>query len=186
MGDVVDTLSRRRLGRDELARIWTIDRREIVERVYRLDGGRLVLRDDFFDVRGWPPGEADHYGPVLRAAFDRGAAVSGIFDGDQLVAVAVTDVRPLGPRGDLVQLMFLHVANGYRDRGLGRELFDEAMAIAADRGAAGLYVSATPSEHTVVFYLGRGCRVTLDPDPELFALEPEDIHFECRRRIAGR
>jgi hypothetical protein len=24
-----------------------------------------------------------------------------------------------------------------------------------------------------------GCRVVIKPDPELFELEPEDIHFEC-------
>jgi hypothetical protein len=24
-----------------------------------------------------------------------------------------------------------------------------------------------------------GCRVTTHPDPELLALEPEDIHLEC-------
>jgi hypothetical protein len=48
-------------------------------------------------------------------------------------------------------------------------------------GAAGLYVSATPSENTVDFYRRRGCRITPDADPELLAPEPEDIHFECRR-----
>lgn len=42
-------------------------------------------------------------------------------------------------------------------------------------------ISAAPSEHsehTVHFYLRCGCAVTLDPDPELYALEPEDIRFE--------
>ena len=48
-------------------------------------------------------------------------------------------------------------------------------------GAMGLYVSATTSENTVDFYRRRGCRVTPDADPKLLALEPEDIHFECRR-----
>jgi hypothetical protein len=54
-----------------------------------------------------------------------------------------------------------------------------AKAEAIRRGAKSIYVSATPSEHTVDFYLRAGCRVTLEPDPALLELEPEDIHFEC-------
>jgi hypothetical protein len=42
-----------------------------------------------------------------------------------------------------------------------------------------LYISATPSENTINFYLRSGCRVTAQLDPELFALEPKDIHLEC-------
>jgi hypothetical protein len=42
-----------------------------------------------------------------------------------------------------------------------------------------LYISATPSQNTVDFYLKRGCQVTGDPDPELWELEPEDIHLVC-------
>jgi len=177
-----DGLTRRRLRRDELDRIWEIDRRETVERTYRVAADELVLRDDFFDIRGWPPHEAEQYEPILADAFDRGAVFSGVFDGSRLVAVGVTDALPRGRAGDLRQLSFLHVAHGYRDRGLGAELFEEAMEFAAARGAAGLYVSATPSEHTIAFYLGRGCRVTDRPDPDLLALEPDDIHLECRRR----
>ena len=46
------------------------------------------------------------------------------------------------------------------------------------RGAEWMYISATPSENTIGFYLRLGCRVALEPDPELFELEPEDIHLE--------
>ena len=46
-------------------------------------------------------------------------------------------------------------------------------------GAAGLYISATPTENTIRFYLGLGCRVIPQPDPQLFAEESEDIHLEC-------
>ena len=84
-----------------------------------------------------------------------------------------------GPRRDLLQLVLLHVDRRYRDQGLGRQLFVRAEAGARARGAPGLYVSATPSRHTVSFYHGCGCRVLAEPDPELFAVEPEDIHLIC-------
>jgi hypothetical protein len=51
------------------------------------------------------------------------------------------------------------------------------VARARELGARQLYVSATPSENTVRFYLRLGCRVTDDVDATLFNLEPEDIHL---------
>jgi len=54
-----------------------------------------------------------------------------------------------------------------------------AKATAREQGAKQLYISATPSENTVNFYLRLGCRVTAQPDPELLELEPKDIHLEC-------
>jgi hypothetical protein len=60
---------------------------------------------------------------------------------------------------------------------LGQRLFGLAAVEAKKRGAKRMYISATPSQHTVAFYLRLRCEVTPEPDPELLALEPEDIHF---------
>ena len=79
----------------------------------------------------------------------------------------------------MLQLLFLHVGQAYRDLGLGRRLFGIAKDMAGQKGARRLYISATPSEHTINFYLRLGCIVTREPDVELLALEPEDIHLEC-------
>jgi len=62
---------------------------------------------------------------------------------------------------------------------LGTQLFELAKATAREKGARPLYISATPSEKTVNFYLRLGCAVAGEPDPELIELEPEDIHLEC-------
>jgi hypothetical protein len=52
------------------------------------------------------------------------------------------------------------------------------MATAPERGAHRLYISATPSENTVNFYVRLGCTVAKEPDSDLSELEPEDIHLE--------
>jgi len=170
----------RALARDEVALIWTIDRSEVIERVYSLRDGELVLRPEYFDMRGWPPGEQERYTPLLLQCFDRGGTFTGAFDNGRLVGAVVMDTLPLGPERDLVQLKMLHVSSAYRKRGLGARLFAHAREIARQRGARGLYISATPSENTIRFYQRQGCVVTPAPDPELLALEPEDIHLECR------
>jgi predicted N-acetyltransferase YhbS len=167
------------LSRGEIPHIWTIDRREVIENIYTLQDGELRLKPDYFDVRGWPPGEAETYTPLLYDCFDRGGVFYGAFEGEQLAGVAILDTKFIGPNHDLLQLKFLHVSYAFRGQGLGKLLFEKASEAARERGAKGLYVSATPSENTINFYLHRGCRPISTPDPELFALEPEDIHLEC-------
>ncbi len=168
----------RLLRRDSLERIWEIDRREVIETVYGLVDGALALRPEHHDVKGWPPGEPERYTPILYDCFDRGGWFHGSFDGPKLVGVAVLDGRFIAGDRRQLQLAFLHVGSGYRDRGLGRELFRLAADEARRRKARELYISATPSQHTIDFYLGLGCALAREPDPALFALEPEDIHLE--------
>jgi predicted acetyltransferase len=168
----------RELERHEIRDLWSIDRSEVIDRVYHRDGDELVLEPEHYDMTGWPAAEMERDGPVLLDCFDRGGTFYGAFDGDTLVGAAVLESRFIGRAGDRLQLKFLHVGRRYRRTGLGRALFDEAVARARALGARRLYVSATPSENTVRFYLRRGCRVTDDVDADLFALEPEDIHME--------
>jgi predicted N-acetyltransferase YhbS len=129
-------------------------------------------------VSGWPPGESDLYLPILLDTHDRQGYFEAAFDGDRLAGVAVVDPRPRGAHGELVQLEFFHVSRPYRKAGLGSRLFESAKVAAVAFGARGLYISATPSENTVNFYRAKGCVLSPQPDPELFALEPEDIHLE--------
>jgi predicted N-acetyltransferase YhbS len=174
-----DALPARLLTRDELSLVWTIDRREIIHHLYALRDGELHLVPDFYDVRGWPDGEAEHYTPILFDCHDRGGWCLGMFDGARLVAAVIVDNDPLGPRRDMLQLKFLHVSHDWRGRGLGEHLYRAARAQARSMGAERLYVSATPSQRTIDFYLRLGFTVSTSPDPALYALEPEDIHLEA-------
>lgn len=65
-----------------------------------------------------------------------------------------------------------------RNQALGKKLIDKTKEKAKELGAKSLYISATPSLNTVRFYLGLGCELVSELNPELFRLEPEDIHLE--------
>jgi predicted N-acetyltransferase YhbS len=171
-------LTGRELARHEIERVWDIDRAEVVEAVYYLEHGSLVLKPERWEMAGWPAGEAAQYRPLLLQAFDRGGWFYGLFDDDRLIGVAVLDGKRIGRRGDLLQLKFMHLSCAHRHEGLGRRLFELCAARAREAGVRGMYISATPSQHTVDFYLRLGCVLTSDPDAELMALEPEDIHLE--------
>ncbi|WP_186031654.1 GNAT family N-acetyltransferase [Burkholderia gladioli] len=173
-----DALAGRLLARDELPLVWTIDRREIIHHMYVLRDGALQLVPEFHDVDGWPEGEAEHYTPLLLDCHDRGGWCLGSFEGARLVAAVIVDSRPIGANGELRQLKFLHVSRDWRGCGLGEQLYREAAAQALAMGAARLYVSATPSQGTIDFYLRLGFTPSASPDPALYALEPEDLHLE--------
>ena len=170
----------RPLRRHELANVWSIDRREYIGRVYRVRGSELVLEEHDFDVPGWAPGQAEADTPRLLDCFDHGGSCEGAFEGSTLVGVSVLESRFIGRNDDQLQLKFLHISRDSRGSGLGRTLFERAATQARQLGARKLYVSATPSENTVRFYLARGCQLAQEVDEGLFALEPDDIHLELK------
>lgn len=168
----------RELTRSEIPYIWQIDRSEVIDNIYYLRDGKLVLKPEHYDMRGWPPGEPEHYMPIFLDCFNRGSYFWGAFQGDLLVGVVVLVNHFLGSAKDTLQLKFLHVSNNFRKHGLGKKLFLLAAEKAIEIGAKKMYVSSTPSENTVSFYLRLGCVLATEIDAELFALEPEDIHLE--------
>ena len=172
-------ITTRGLLREEIEQIWGIDRSEVIENVYYFEQGVLVLKPEHFEAQGWPPVEAEKFTPILYDCFDRGGWFCGAFDEEKLVGTAIIESKFIGKNREKLQLKFLHVSRAYRNRGLGKQLFELSRLTARQRCARGLYISATPSENTVNFYLRLGSAVTEEPDPELFAFEPEDIHLEC-------
>lgn len=80
-------------------------------------------------------------------------------------------------RPGVAQLAYLHVSNGSRGRGIGGRLSDALEELARDAGDTSMVVSATPSLNTVRFYERRGFEPMEEPLPELYELEPEDVHL---------
>ena len=169
----------RRLARKELARVREIDRTERIDVLYVQRGTRLEERRGDFSARAWlTEGAGEHSVAAQQKALERyaeaGGLVLGAFDGDRLVGIGVV-VPHLRP--GTAQLAYLHVSDGFRGRGIGRRLSDELERIAREAGDAAMVVSATPSLNTVGFYRGRGFEPSAEPLPELYELEPDDVHL---------
>ncbi len=168
----------RTLGADELHKLRDIDRAEVVRTGYRLEGGRLVQMDVNWDSTSWLEGNGPHSLGVMIGGAERclalGGTAFGAFEDERLVGIAIyrPELRP-----GMGRLVFLHVSKGYRRRGIASRLFQRVLQLAARDGAGQLYVSATPSGSAVGFYLRHGFVVTNEPDPQLLAEEPEDIHM---------
>ncbi len=168
----------RNMVRNELSDIWSIDRSERIEGVYRHEDGKLQLVEQLIDLSGWPLGAQEQSEPVLLDCFDHSGVFIGAFTTDRLVGVSVLDVRAVGGNKERLQFKFLHIDRKHRGEGLGRKLFDLAAERARELCGRSLYISSAPTKNTVQFYQSLGCRLTDEVDPTLFAFEPDDIHLE--------
>jgi GNAT superfamily N-acetyltransferase len=117
----------------------------------------------------WAPGVRVWHG-FVRA----GGHAFGAFDDDKLIGFAVLRARLTE---DTDQLAALYVDRLFRRSGVATGLVGRVVETARDGGARILYVSAARSEPAVLFYLDRGFTPLAEPHPELFELEPKDIHM---------
>ena len=155
----------RRLERDELGRVIEIDRRERIDVLYDQHGTQLVERHGNWSAAAWDPdGRGEHSVEaqlhMLERYVDTGGIAFGAFAGEELVGIGVV-VRHLRPR--TAQLAYLHVSAPWRATGIGSRLSEELEQTARVGGDSDMVVSATPSQNTVRFYLGRGFRPMAEP-----------------------
>jgi GNAT superfamily N-acetyltransferase len=180
-------LEYRRLQPGELAKIRDIDRSERVTLSYQVRRGKICPVAVDWDVPAFRPDGNDAHSVGAQIAFcerhlSAGACAIGAFDSGTLAAIGLMTpaIRP-----GIAQLAYLHVALAYRRTGVASRLFDELLRVARESGARQVYVSATPSESAVGFYQSRGFQLTT-PIPELYELEPEDIHMILDLPCSGR
>lgn len=168
----------RELHRKEIDQIWKIDRSESIEYIYIYQNGKLVLQPKQQELHGWPKQTQEKYTPILQDCFNRGGTFYGMFQKNHLAGIAVLEKRLIGKNKDRIQLKFMYVARSYRQQGVGRKLFEKVIEKAKELKARKVYVSATPTENTINFYRKLGFVIAAEVDPNLFELEPNDIHME--------
>ena len=162
-------------------RITTILSSETVEKVYHHRDGQLVLEDERFEISNdwWQSEEVvKTIRPRVEKIAEDGGYVLGAFDERRIVGICALDHKFFSKKRLNVDIIFVN--RGYRGKGIGTHLMEMLKEEAQNREARHLYVSATPSENTVDFYLGLGFKVSKKVEPELFEKEPEDIHMELK------
>jgi GNAT superfamily N-acetyltransferase len=178
-GDVGTPLEFKRLARVELSRVAEIDRSERIDIIYQQHGTELKARCENWNSPAWDrqghgANSVAAHRQALEHYVDAGGIALGAFSNGQLVGIGVV-VPHLRP--ETAQLAFLHVSEPFRGTGIGRRLSDELDLIARNAGDTEMVVSATPSKNTVHFYLSRGYELMAQALPELYQLEPKDVHM---------
>ena len=176
---MAETVEIRDLARSEFPRVVEIDRTEHIDVLFEQQGIELVARRGSWNAAPWDrDGRGDYSVDAKRRQLvhyaDAGGIARGAFSGGGLVGIGVVvpHIRPA-----TAQLAFLHVSRDFRAAGVGTRLCADLELLARRAGDTEIVVSATPSENTARFYLGRGYRPMAQPLPQLVELEPEDIHM---------
>ena len=159
---------------EELSRVEEIDVSESGHLLYHYREGKIET-----EPQEWHRGYRNaaiwqNYIERWKAVLERGGVALGALDGKRLVGIAVLEYR-LTER--MAHLVALFVSQDSRRQGIAARLTQEVMRLAKAQGADQLYVSATPSESAVGFYLSQGFALAKQVHQELYALEPEDIHL---------
>jgi len=158
-------------------RLAEIDRTESVAMLYAVRDGEIEPLGHGCEVPPWGGAWMDEMVGFARRHLEAGATGIGAFAGRRLVGVAILGHGPV--RGDPreLQLVLLHVSRDSRRTGIAGRLFAELRESALRRGAGRLYISATPSDSALGFYLSLGAELADPVDEQLYALEPEDVHL---------
>jgi N-acetylglutamate synthase-like GNAT family acetyltransferase len=164
--------------REEINDIRNIDRSEVINQFYYYKKGELVLKNQYYNITGWHPNNIERNITNLYELYDRDGSFFGLFQEERIVGVVALECKFIGSNNDQLQVVFLHIGKNYRKKGYGEVLMNKAKERAKELGAKKLYISATPSKNTVDFYIHLGCKLTSELNPELYKLEPDDIHLE--------
>ena len=168
----------RLLNKEEIKRVSEIDRTEKVEYIYYYKEGKLKLVKEYYEIKEWSPEEEQIHISSLNDIYHRGGFIFGAFSESNIVGVISLDNEFIGRNKNQLNLAGLWVSKDYRKMGVGKKLVQLVKEKALEMGASMLYVSATPSQNTVHFYMNRGFKLAKEVDKKLYELEPEDIHME--------
>ena len=96
-----------------------------------------------------------------------GAFAFGAFYGENLVGFIFVDDT---------ELVYFHVSQSYRGKGIGRKLFELACEKARECSLKRLFISANSSKETVDTYLKLGCSFSIRKNDK----EPFDVQMEYK------
>lgn len=168
----------RLINKSEIGQLEQINRSEIIEEIYYVRNGKLELEEEYYDIDGWCKEELYSYIDRLHDLHDRGGKIYVACDGERIVGMAALESKFI--RKNRLKFDLMYVDSAYRHQGVGRALFGCLEDSARESGASAMYISATPTRHTVDFYYSLGAVLTDEIDEELFELEPLDIHLEYK------
>ncbi len=159
---------------DELERLRELDVSEDGYVVLKWTGEEVVAEPDEWHRSRWSSEECSQRIDHLRDRLAKGDTAIGAFDGATLVGLAIFQPE-LSPGTSC--FLGLWVSASHRRQGIATRLSRRVDDLARQHGAEWVYVSARPAEPAVRFYLSQGFAPTPEPNQEMYAIEPEDIHM---------
>ena len=99
------------------------DRYQEIKQYYKKENGNWILKDHVF-FGNWNKERYEEVNDIMKnTIINKSGSVFGAFDGKKLIGFAVLGHKTFGTKNQYIELKFIHVSNGYRHKGIGKELF---------------------------------------------------------------
>jgi GNAT superfamily N-acetyltransferase len=135
--------------------------------------------DSAFEDEDWDADDLIELTGLLRQILAHGGVLFGAFEeSGVLKGFSAVDGRFSGSAGQYLDLVWLHVSEDLRGRGIGKALFQRSAEWAFSHGAKKLYISAHSSLESQAFYAAMGCMEAEEYDQTHTKNEPGACQLE--------
>lgn len=155
------------------------NRYQEVKRCWRKENGEWQLKNISF-IENWDNNRKLAEIQAFRNCVNAGGIVICAYVNDSLIGFASILNNLFGNKCNYIRLGMLHVSFEFRNKGIGKKLFEQICYEARNLGATKLYITAHSSEETQAFYKAVGCYETVELNQELYDEEPFDCHLEYK------
>lgn len=152
-------------------------RYQTIDRCWRKYDGKWVLKNNSC-VEDWDNGKKQQVINGLYACKEQGGIVLGAFYNNKLIGFASIGATLFGECRQYLELTMMQISHGYRNKGIGKQLFLLTVEKAKEKGAKKLYISAHSSEESQAFYKAVGCIEAQEINVQIAEKEPFDCQME--------
>ncbi len=152
-------------------------RKQTVKMCWRNVKGEYALKPVEY-VEDWTLTERREMAAYIINELKNGGKAFGAFDCGKLIGYACISAGVLGSAGQYLLLSEFYVSLPYRNKGIGKRLFEEACASAKADGAKKLFISAHSAEDSIAAYKKFGCVLAKEKNEALAEKEPCDLQLE--------
>jgi N-acetylglutamate synthase-like GNAT family acetyltransferase len=152
------------------------NRYQEVKKCYVKNNGEWIVKSNEY-IENWDQNKKHDVINNFSNTIKEGGFVIGAYDNNKLIGFSVLLNKIFG-KNKYIELKYIHVSFGYRNKGIGKILFELCIRKAKDIGIKRIYISANSSEETQRFYLGIGCIDALEINKKAAEDEPYDRQME--------
>jgi N-acetylglutamate synthase-like GNAT family acetyltransferase len=155
------------------------DRYQEVKKCYRNENGKWIVKKIEY-IENWNKNEIENVIKEFIETIKNNGCIFGAYENNKLIGFAALLNKKFGSNNQYIQLGHMHVSFGYRNKGIGKKLFELCIKKTKEIGAEKIYISANTSEDTQRFYLSIGCIDAEEINKELAENEPYDRQMEYK------
>ena len=155
------------------------NRYQEVKRCYMYENSNWIIKNNEY-IENWDKNKKENVINIFKNTLNDGGYIFGAYDKEKLIGFSVLLNYRFGIKKQYIELKYIHVSFEYRNKGIGKKLFELCKEKVKNIGIEKIYISANSSEETINFYFGIGCKDAMEINKESAENEPYDRQMEYK------